>query len=241
MICGWVTVKKYRRASYPAIFGAVLHHRDCRMGLVRFFAGGVVLLTMVSAVAAQDVLRPADTTEVFIVSRSVDSIRADRERIGRFRGEADARFSIGRSRLAETEIQVELLKKEIEVLSAKIKTAKTEKREADKTVAEAEKKEFERRKNLVERRRDLRQAEVELAEAELVYSDAAVRALDFEHQLERKRFDFGDRGLLLELERKTLEAKLNQETSRKTLVDRRGRLVERQLGLLQAQVSFSKR
>ena len=211
------------------------------MRFFRFVAGVVVLLGAVSVAAAQDALRPVDTTEVFVVSRSVDSIRADRERIGRFRGEADARFSIGRSRLAETEIQVELLKKEIEVLSAKIKSAKKEKREADKTVAEAEKKELERRKSLVERRRDLRQAEVELAEAELAYSEAAVRALDFEHQLERKRFDLGDRRLLLELERKTLEAKLEQETSRKTLVDRRGRLVERQLGLMQAQLSFSKR
>jgi hypothetical protein len=189
----------------------------------------------------QDALRPVDTTEVLVASRSSDSIRADRERIDRFRSDASRRHDGGRLRLAEARVQVELFEKAIEAVDLRIRSAKKEKREADKTVAEAEKKDLERRKNLMERRRELRQAEVELAEAEVSYAERAGRALDFEQQLERKRLDTGDRSLLLELERKTLEARLEQETDRRSMVDRRVRLVERQLSLMQAQVNFSKR
>lgn len=192
-------------------------------------------------VAAQDVLRPVDSTEVLVASRPIDSIRSDRERIERFRGEAEARHGTARSRLAEVEIQVELFKKEIDAISARIKSAKKGKREADKTVAEADKKDLERRKNLMERRRDLRQAEVELAQAEIDYAETATKALDYEHQLERKRAEQADRGLLVELERRTLESKLEQENARRSLVDRRARVVDRQISLMQAQVSFSKR
>lgn len=182
-----------------------------------------------------------DTTEVLVVSRGLDSIRADRERIGRFRGEADGRYSNARARLAETETQVELFEKEIDAINEKIKVAKKAKQEAEKTVLDADKKTLERRKTLVERRRDLRRAEVELGQAELDYSEEAIRALDFEQQLERKRQDQADRALLIELERKTLEAKVEQESRRKSLADRRGRVVERQLSVMEAQEVFFKR
>jgi hypothetical protein len=201
----------------------------------------VLSLGPIGPAFAQDALRPVDTTEVLVPSRSSDSIRADRERIDRFRSEANRRHDGGRLRLAEAQVQVELFEKAIEAVDLRIRSAKKEKREADKTVAEAEKKDLERRKNLMERRRELREAEVELAEAEVTYAERAGRALDFEQQLERKRLDSGERSLLLELERKTLEAKLEQETHRRSLVDRRVRLVERQLSLMQAQVNFSKR
>lgn len=194
-----------------------------------------------SSGVAQDAIRAVDSTEILVTARPIDSIRSDRERIGRFRGEADARYGNARSRVAELEIQVELFEKQIDLVSTRIKLAKKEKREADKTVAEVEKKDLERRKGLLEKRLDLRRAEVDLAQAETAYAEAATRALDFEHQLERKRVEMAERGFLLELERKTLESKLDQENSRRSLVDRRARLVERQLALMQAQVNFTKR
>jgi multidrug resistance efflux pump len=190
---------------------------------------------------AQPSPRQIDTTEIQVVSRLLDSVRSEREQVGRLRGEADARYSVGRARVAESETQVAILRKELESVDRRIKTAKQAKREADKTVAEFAKKDLERRKQLLERRLDLRRAETDQAQAEMDYADATARALDFEQQLERRRLDQADRGLLVELERKTLEARLEQENRRKTLADRRGQLVQRQLAVMEAQKAFFSR
>jgi chromosome segregation ATPase len=193
------------------------------------------------AAAAQPSPRMIDSTEVQVMSRLLDSVRSEREQIGRLRGEADARYSVGRARMAESETQLAILEKEIGSVDARIKSAKKEKRDADKTVAEFDKKDLERRKQLLERRLDLRRAEVDQAQAEMDYADATARALDFEQQLERRRLDRADRELIVELERKTLEARLEQENRRKTVAERRAQTVQRQLGVMEAQRAFFKR
>lgn len=208
----------------------------------RFLLIPMALLGLqVAAVAAQPSARVVDSTEVQVPSRSLDSVRAEREQIGRLRGEADARYSVGRARVAESEAQVALLKKEIESVEARVKSAKKEKRDADKTVAEFDKKDLERRKQLLERRLDLRRAEMDQAQSEVDYADAAARALDFEQQLERRRLDRAERELTVELERRTLEARLEQENRRKTVADRRAQTVQRQLGVMEAQKAFFRR
>lgn len=198
-------------------------------------------LVATGSLTAQQVARQIDTTEVMVLSRALDSVRADREDVGRFRGEADARYSINRARIAEEETQIEILEKEIETVNQRVKAAKKDKREADKTEAEFAKKDLERRKNLAERRRDLRRAEADRAQAEMEYADATIRALDFEQQLNRRRLDGADRQLLTEFERKTLEAKLEQEYRRRGVADRRAQVIQRQLSLMDAQQAFVKR
>jgi hypothetical protein len=76
---------------------------------------------------AQDGFRHIDTTETMIVPRSVDSILVERERIGRLRGEADARMSTARAREAETETQIELfdlMERQLAVMEAQAKFTK---------------------------------------------------------------------------------------------------------------------
>lgn len=205
---------------------------------MRMILQSLIVSAMATAsLAAQQI----DTAEVLVVSRALDSVRADREDVGRFRGEADARYSINRARIAEEETQIQLLEKEIETVNQRVKAAKKDKRDADKTEAEFAKKDLERRKNLAERRRDLRRAEADRAQAEVEYADATIRALDFEQQLNRRRLDGADRNLLIELERKTLEAKLEQEYRRRGVADRRAQVLQRQLSLMDAQLAFVKR
>lgn len=185
--------------------------------------------------------RLADAPEALVISRALDSIRADREHASRSRGESDGRAATAEARLAEATLQVELIKKDLAALEERLKAAKKAKREADKTVLESDKKDLERRRDLWERRRDLREAEFELFRSEVEYADAAMKALDFEQQLERRRLDAGDGRLLEELERKTLESRLEQANRRRAADERRTRIVERQLELQRAQLALAAR
>ena len=170
----------------------------------------VVMVGLLAARAAVAQGRLSDAPDPLVVSRALDSIRADREAASRLRGESDGRAATAEARLAEATVQVELLKKDLTALDAQLKTAKKDKREADKTVLESDKKDLERRRELWERRRDLRQAEMEYFRSEVAGADAAMKAFDFEQQLERRRLEAGDPRLLDELERKTLESRLDQ-------------------------------
>ncbi len=203
---------------------------------------GWVALMLVGLLAARTAVaqgRLSDAPDPLVISRALDSIRADREGASRLRGESDGRGATAEARLAEATVQVELLKKDVTALDVQLKAAKKEKREADKTVLESDKKDLERRRELWERRRDLREAEMEYFRSEVAGADAAIKALDFEQQLERRRLEAGDARLLDELERKTLENRLDLENRRRDAADRRVRVVERQLAVQRAQIALT--
>ncbi len=181
-----------------------------------------------------------DSTENVLPARTLDTIRAERESYARLRGDADARAGTARLRLAEMEDQVEQIKAALAAVDARIKTAKDGKNEPDKVVAEAEKKRIERQRSVMERRRDLRTAEMEEARAEAEAAVAATRALDLEYQLARRRLDVADAAVLADLEKKTLEARVDWASRDADLAGRRGRVVERRLSLLEAQQALVK-
>ncbi|MGE0441337.1 MAG: hypothetical protein AB7L66_04590 [Gemmatimonadales bacterium] len=188
-----------------------------------------------SAVRAQEAASRWDSVEVLVPSRGLDSIRTDREAYARLRGEADARAGTARLRLAEVEDLLEQIKGEFQSVDGRIKAAKDAKNEPDKTVAEAEKKRLERQRTVLERRRDLRSAEMDEARAESEYAAAAVRALDLEYQLERRRQDGAEPAVRSELEKKTLEAENDMASRAESLAGRRTRIAERRRALSEAQ------
>lgn len=215
----------------------------------------IVLLTLARSLGAQQTppaiatavptLSPlpasaADTSEVILTARLVDTIRIEKDRFLGERRDAESRWTTLRDQGEKLKAQIAELKDALSGVNAKEKQAKKDKRDTDRIAAAAEKRQLERSLELIEARYELRRAQIETARTERDFLDASIRADDAELAIAERQTqvlpdDPSQRSVFQELTNRWLQALRTRSARAYDLEDRRFKLVEAQLELLKRQ------
>lgn len=211
------------------------------------------LAFMAPPAAAQQVATAAvepvatDTFLVLVPYRSTETIRSDLERVRQGRESAKREREASKSLESRADAVIEIQKREIEVIKAREELAKREKREADRAAEKTRRQQAELAKKMLEKRRELRAAEGEVAEAEEEAAEARENALEAELELADRRAQHDRLSLsdsararelareMIELERRTLRARIDAAAKERDYAERARRLAERRLSLYDAQ------
>jgi chaperonin cofactor prefoldin len=182
----------------------------------------------------------ADTSEVILTARLVDTIRIEKDRFLGERRDAESRWTTLRDEGDKLRGQIAELKEAISAVNAKEKLAKKDKRDTDRIAAAAEKRQLERSLELIEARFALRRAQIEKARMERDYLDAAIRADDAELSIAERQTqvtpdDPSQRSVFQELTSRWLQALRTRTARAYDLEDRRFKVVEAQIDLLKLQ------
>ena len=178
--------------------------------------------------------RPADRLHREIEETKLDMMEADSE-IKQRQGLED-----------QVKAMAEVKKQEISTLDAQRKLAEKAKNEAQVASFEAEKRDAERHKQFLDKQVSLHQVETETAKARKSLAEATQKALELELQLTNRRGErsSGDAAVatrndnvILDLERKTLEAQRLQADREKQVAERHQDIAKRRLELYQAQAA----
>lgn len=182
----------------------------------------------------------ADTVEPAMVSRSVDTIRTERDRLLSERRDAESRWSTRRDQASQLRSARVEVRSAIDEANGRAKQARKDKREADRALAELDKRRLERSLALIEARLDLRNAQTELTRLERDHLDASIRSDDAELAIAERRQqvlpdDPSQRGAFQELTSRWLQALRTRSARAYDLEDRRFKVVEAQIELLKVQ------
>lgn len=182
----------------------------------------------------------ADTMEVLLTARAVDTVRADKDRLLGARRDMETQWSALRDQLQRLKNSIAEVKGAISSAEDREKAAKKEKRDADRIAAGVEKRRLERSLDILEARADLRAAQAEQAKLERDYLDAAIRADDAELAIAERRTqvvpdDPSQRSAFMELTDRWLKALRTRTARSYDVEDRRFKVVEAQLALLKRQ------
>lgn len=183
----------------------------------------------------------ADTLEVLLTARAVDTVRAEKDRLLGQRRDMETQWSALRDQLQKLKYSISELKGAINSVEDREKAAKKEKRDADRIAASVEKRRLERSLEIIEARADLREAQAEQAKLERDYLDAAIRADDAELAIAERRAqlvspdDPAQRSAFMELTDRWLKAVRTRTARSYDVEDRRFKVVEAQLSLLKRQ------
>jgi len=178
--------------------------------------------------------RPAGRLQREIEETKLDMMEADSE-IKQRQGLED-----------QVKAMAEVKKQEISTLDAQRKLAEKAKNDAEVASFEAEKRDAERHKQFLDKQVSLHQAETETAKARKSLAEATRKALELELQLTNRRGErsSGDAAVatrndnvILDLERKTLEAQRLQADREKQVAERHQDIAKRRLELYQAQAA----
>ncbi len=215
---------------------------------------GLLLLPVGLAAAQQPATAPAlpptpfpavaaDTLEVIVSARAVDSVRVEKDRLLGERRDAESRWTTYRDQSARLKSGVGELKAAVDAAENREKAARKEKRDGDRIMAQVEKRRLERARDIVDARFGLRLAQVEYARIEREFLDAAVRADDAELAIAERRDALGpvamadpsQRQAFQELTNRWLQALRTKAARGYDVEDRRFKVVEAQLELLKRQ------
>lgn len=182
----------------------------------------------------------ADTMEIVITARAVDTVRIEKDRFLGERRDAEARWTSLRTQVTQLERSIDEVRKAISLAQAKEKLAKKDKRDADRLSALAEKRVLERSLDLLDARYDLRRAQVEHARMLRDHLDASIRSDDAELAIAERLTQVVDgdptqRPVFQELNSRWLQALRTQVARAYDLEDRRFKVVEAQIRLLKRQ------
>ncbi|MCC7053885.1 MAG: hypothetical protein IT355_11545 [Gemmatimonadaceae bacterium] len=182
----------------------------------------------------------ADTIEVIITSRSVDTVRAEKDQFLSARRDMETQWAALRDQTQRLKYSITELERAVDAASEREKVAKKEKRDADRIAAQVEKRRLERSLEIVEARAALRQAQSEQARLERDLLDASIRADDAELAIAERRTqvladDPSQRGAFQELTNRWLQALRTRAARAYDVEDRRFKVVEAQLNLLKRQ------
>ena len=160
--------------------------------------------------------------------------------------EADSEIKQRQGLEDQVKAMAEVKKQEISTLDAQRKLAEKAKNDAEVASFEAEKRDAERHKQFLDKQVSLHQAETETAKARKSLAEATQKALELELQLTNRRGErsSGDAAVatrndnvILDLERKTLEAQRLQADREKQVAERHQDIAKRRLELYQAQAA----
>lgn len=205
---------------------AVLHAQQTTPPI----ATAVPTLTVIPASAA-------DTSEVILTARAVDTIRLEKDRLLGERRDAETQWTTFRGQGEKLNAQIAEVKEALSRVSAKEKLAKKDKRDSDRIAAAVEKRQLERSLELLEARSGLRGAQIEKARLERDHLDASVRADDAELAIAERQAqvvpnDPSQRSAFQELTSRWLQALRTRSARAYDLEDRRFKVVEAQIELL---------
>lgn len=179
----------------------------------------------------------ADTSEVILTARAVDTIRLEKDRLLGERRDAEAQWTTFRGQGDRLNAQIAEVKEALSGVSAKEKQARKDKRDSDRIAAAVEKRQLERSLELLEARYGLRGAQIEKARLERDHLDASVRADDAELAIAERQAqvvpnDPSQRSVFQELTSRWLQALRTRSARAYDLEDRRFKVVEAQMELL---------
>jgi chromosome segregation ATPase len=180
----------------------------------------------------------ADTIEAGLVARTLAAIQGERDRWLGERRDAETRWATATTRAQAMRGEIAALERAIDTLARKASAARKEKRDADRAAAETERRATERALDIVRARREVVAAEGEQARLERDHADAAVRAADAEQAIAERRAvashaDPVQRLAFEELQSRWLQALRTREARNADVADRRFRVVEARLALLE--------
>ena len=179
----------------------------------------------------------ADTFELILTSRALDTVRREKDRFLGERRDAETRWTAMRDSASRLTASIGEVKTAITDASKREKSARKDKRDADRSAALADKRRLERSLSILESRVDLRMAQAEQARLERDFLDAAVRADDAELTIAERREqvlpdDPTQRTAFQELTSRWLQALRTRSARAYDVADRRFRVVEAQIELL---------
>jgi chromosome segregation ATPase len=179
----------------------------------------------------------ADTTEVLLTARSVDTVRTEKDRFLGERRDAETHWGQLREQGERLKAQIAELKDALSGVNAKEKLAKKDKRDTDRIAAAAEKRQLERSLEIIEARYALRRAQIEQAKLDRDFLDASIRADDAELAIAERQTqvlpdDPSQRGVFQELTSRWLQALRTRSARAYDLEDRRFKVIEAQMELL---------
>ncbi len=182
----------------------------------------------------------ADTSEVILTARGIDTVRVEKDRLLGERRDAESQWAVYREQGERLKAQVAELKDAISAVNAKEKQAKKDKRDNDRVVAIAERRQLERSLDLIEARYSLRMAQIEQARMLRDFLDASVRADDAELAIAERQSqvvpgDPSQRTVFQELTSRWLQALRTRTARAYDLEDRKFKVVEAQMDLLKLQ------
>ncbi len=222
-----------RRTAQLVVFFALLARSLNAQQTPPAIATAVPTLSVIPASAA-------DTSEVILTARVVDTIRIEKDRFLGERRDAETRWTTLRDEGEKLKGQVAEIGNAIDAASAKEKQAKKDKRDTDRIAASAEKRQLERSLDLIEARFALRRAQIEKARMERDFLDASIRADDAELAIAERQAqvspdDPSQRSVFQELTSRWLQALRTRTARAYDLEDRRFKVVEAQIDLLKRQ------
>ncbi len=179
----------------------------------------------------------ADTSEVILTARAVDTVRLEKDRLLGERRDAESRWTAVRDQGERLKAQIAEVKDALSGVNAKEKQAKKDKRDSDRIAASVEKRQLERSLELLEARYALRRTQIEQARLDRDFLDASVRADDAELAIAERQAqvvpnDPSQRSVFQELTSRWLQALRTRAARAYDLEDRRFKVVEAQMELL---------
>lgn len=179
----------------------------------------------------------ADTVEVILTARAVDTVRIEKDRFLGERRDAESQWGVLREQGERLKAQIAEVKDALSGVNAKEKLAKKDKRDTDRIAAAAEKRQLERSLEILEARYTLRRAQIEKARLDRDLLDASIRADDAELAIAERQTqvlpgDPSQRGVFQELTSRWLQALRTRSARAYDLEDRRFKVIEAQMELL---------